>query len=112
MLAGIVLGELGLVFCTPALVGLVARIGRLLPLAPRVALRDAARNRASAAPAISAVMAAVAGSVALGLYFDSNRAQQESQYHAEVPHGFAQAYLPQEVPEPEGRRCRARTVHR
>ncbi len=50
MLAGLVVGELGLVFCTPALVGLVARIGRLLPLAPRVALRDAARNRASAAP--------------------------------------------------------------
>ena len=50
MLAGLVLGELGLVLCTPALVGLVARIGRLLPLAPRIALRDAARNRAVGRP--------------------------------------------------------------
>ena len=65
------LGELGLVLCTPSLVGLIARIGRILPLAPRIALRDAARNRAAAAPAISAVMAAVAGSVALGLYFEA-----------------------------------------
>jgi putative ABC transport system permease protein len=67
VLAGLVLGQLGLVLCTPALVGLVARIGPRLPLAPRIALRDTARNRAAAAPAISAVMAAVAGSVAAGV---------------------------------------------
>ena len=67
ILAGLVLGELGLVLCTPAFVGLIARLGRLLPLAPRIALRDAARNRTAAAPAISAVMAAVAGSVAIGV---------------------------------------------
>ena len=45
ILAGLVLGELGLVFGTPTLVGLLARAGRLLPLAPRIALRDASRNR-------------------------------------------------------------------
>src|SRR5690606_31165260 len=44
MVAGIIVGELGLVLCTPALVGFVARIGRILPLAARIALRDAARN--------------------------------------------------------------------
>src|SRR6266704_4822745 len=33
-----------------------ARIGRFLPLAPRIALRETSRNRAAAAPAISAVM--------------------------------------------------------
>src|SRR5262249_19773223 len=55
MLVGLILGELGLTLCTPAIVGLVARVGRILPVAPRVALRDAARNRAAAAPAISAV---------------------------------------------------------
>jgi putative ABC transport system permease protein len=42
-------------------------MGRLLPLAPRIALRDTARNRTAAAPAISAVMAAVAGSLAVGV---------------------------------------------
>ena len=67
ILAGLVVVELGLVLCTPALVGLVARAGRLLPLAPRIALRDTARNRTAAAPAISAVMAAVAGSLAVGV---------------------------------------------
>ena len=67
IVAGLVVVELGLVLCTPALVGLVARTGRLLPLAPRIALRDTARNRTAAAPAISAVMAAVAGSLAVGV---------------------------------------------
>jgi putative ABC transport system permease protein len=67
IVGGLVVIELGLVLCTPALVGLVARAGRLLPLAPRIALRDTARNRTAAAPAISAVMAAVAGSLAVSV---------------------------------------------
>src|SRR6266536_3535563 len=67
ILAGLAVGEFGLVLCTPAIVGLVARAGRWLPLAPRIALRDTARNRTAAAPAISAVMAAVAGSLAIGV---------------------------------------------
>jgi putative ABC transport system permease protein len=67
ILAGLVLGELGLVLCTPAIVGLVARAGRWLPLAPRIALRDTSRNRTGAAPAIAAVMAAVIGSIAVGV---------------------------------------------
>jgi putative ABC transport system permease protein len=67
IVAGLVVVELGLVLCTPALVGLVARLGGVLPLAPRIALRDTSRNRTAAAPAISAVMAAVAGSLAVGV---------------------------------------------
>jgi putative ABC transport system permease protein len=93
MLAGLVIGELGMVLCTPALVGLVARLGRVLPLAPRIALRDAARNRAAAAPAISAVMAAVAGSVAIGLYFDSNREMQLQYQWQSLPVGYASVYI-------------------
>jgi putative ABC transport system permease protein len=95
ILGGLIVGELGLVLCTPSLVGLIARIGRILPLAPRIALRDAARNRAAAAPAISAVMAAVAGSVALGLYFDSSAAQQRTEYRQTLPLGAVQVYLPE-----------------
>jgi len=93
MLAGLIMGELGMVLCTPALVGLIARLGRILPLAPRIALRDAARNRAAAAPAISAVMAAVAGSVAIGLYIDSNRAQQLATQQQSIPTGYATIYI-------------------
>ncbi|WBB70378.1 FtsX-like permease family protein [Micromonospora sp. WMMD812] len=87
ILAGLILGELGLVFCTPTLIGLLARLGRALPLAPRIALRDASRNRASAAPAISAVMAAVAGSVALGTYLASDTARNAATYRPAMPPG-------------------------
>lgn len=100
MLTGLVVGELGLVLCTPALVGLIARFGRLLPLAPRIALRDAARNRAAAAPAISAVMAAVAGSVAIGLYLDSNVAQQRAGFIASMPEGYVRVYIPDVSDDP------------
>lgn len=67
ILTGLVIAELGLVLATPAIVALVARLGRRLPLAPRIALRDTSRNRTSAAPAVSAVMAAVVGSIAAGV---------------------------------------------
>ncbi|MET7833932.1 FtsX-like permease family protein [Micromonospora sediminicola] len=87
VLAGVALGELGLVFCTPTLVGLLARAGRLLPLTPRLALRDASRNRSSAAPAISAVMAAVAGSVALGVYLASDDARSQALWQPGLPPG-------------------------
>lgn len=91
VLAGLVVGELGLVLCTPALVGLIARIGRVLPLAPRIALRDTARNRASAAPAISAVMAAVAGSVAIAVYFNAESDRVSSTYTPGLKAGNAVA---------------------
>jgi putative ABC transport system permease protein len=67
ILIGLVVVELGLVLCTPAIVGLVARLGRVLSLAPRIALRDTSRNRTAAAPAISAVMAAVVGSLVIAV---------------------------------------------
>ncbi|MFD2764585.1 FtsX-like permease family protein [Micromonospora eburnea] len=100
VLAGLVLGELGLVFCTPTLIGLLARAGRVLPLAPRLALRDASRNRSSAAPAISAVMAAVAGSVAIGVYLASDDARQRAQWQPGLPPG---QLLLMHLGEPEGR---------
>ncbi|NJC68241.1 FtsX-like permease family protein [Planosporangium thailandense] len=89
ILAGLVVAEFGLVLCTPALVGLVARMARILPLSARIALRDTARNRAAAAPAISAVMAAVAGSVALATYQGGVDLQQRGQYEPSLPHGYA-----------------------
>ncbi|MGC5017821.1 FtsX-like permease family protein [Micromonospora sp. DT47] len=87
VLTGLVLGELGLVFVTPTLIGLLARAGRVLPLAPRIAVRDASRNRSSAAPAISAVMAAVAGSVAVGVYVASDDARNRAQWQPDLPPG-------------------------
>ncbi|MFG3705035.1 FtsX-like permease family protein [Micromonospora sp. NPDC047670] len=94
ILTGLVLGELGLVFATPTLVGLLARLGRSLPLAPRIALRDASRNRSSTAPAISAVMAAVAGSVGVGAYLASDQTRSAAAYEPSLPPGTVLVTLP------------------
>jgi putative ABC transport system permease protein len=82
ILAGLAVGELGLVLCTPAVVGLVARSGRFMPLAPRIALRDTARNRTAAAPAISAVMAAVVGSLAVGVMLVASTQRARDDYRS------------------------------
>ncbi|MBX6750306.1 MAG: ABC transporter permease, partial [Micromonosporaceae bacterium] len=96
LVAGIVLAELGLVVCTPALVGLIARAGRVLPLAPRIALRDTGRNRAAAAPAISAVMAAVAGSVMIGMIMDSDREHYRTEWQPDLPTSTVAVYYTDE----------------
>ena len=93
ILAGLIVAEVGLVLCTPALVGLVALAGRSLPLGPRIALRDASRNRAAAAPAISAVMAAVAGSVAIGTFLASDAGRQEQMYQPSLPRGYVAVFV-------------------
>lgn len=87
VLGGSVLVELGVVALAPTLVGLFGRLARLLPLAPRLALRDAARNRGRTAPAVAAVTAAVAGMVAVTMYGLSQDAQDRSQYTAQGPTG-------------------------
>lgn len=84
---GSALAELGVVAMTPALVGLFGRSGRWLPLSPRLALRDAVRNRGRTAPAVAAVLAAVAGTVAVATYASSSDAQAEAAYEARLPHG-------------------------
>ncbi|MFF8808178.1 FtsX-like permease family protein [Streptomyces omiyaensis] len=84
---GSALAELGVVAMTPALVGLFGRVGRWLPLSPRLALRDAVRNRGRTAPAVAAVLAAVAGTVAVATHTASTDAQYRAEYTASLPHG-------------------------
>ncbi|MFJ3584566.1 ABC transporter permease [Streptomyces sp. NPDC090127] len=91
--AGSALAELGVVAMTPALVGLFGRAGRWLPLSPRLALRDAVRNRGRTAPAVAAVLAAVAGTVAVSTYTASREAQNEAGYTASLPHGAVSALV-------------------
>ncbi|GAA1645746.1 ABC transporter permease [Actinoplanes couchii] len=88
IVVGLAVVQIGLVLCTPALVGLVARLGAMLPAAPRIALRDTARNRASAAPAIAAVMAAVAGTVAIGVYLTSTVDRNRNDHQQLLPMGY------------------------
>ncbi|WP_035800439.1 FtsX-like permease family protein [Kitasatospora mediocidica] len=87
VLGGSVTAELGMLVCTPALIGLLGRLARHLPLGPRLALRDAARQRGRTAPAVAAVLAAVAGAVAVGVYTTSSDAQARSEYRAQAPSG-------------------------
>ncbi|WP_405796973.1 ABC transporter permease [Streptomyces sp. NBC_01506] len=92
---GSALAELGVVALTPALVGLFGRIGRWLPLSPRLALRDSVRNRGRTAPAVAAVLAAVAGTVAVATYSASSQAQDEAEYEAALPHGAVAIISPE-----------------
>jgi len=104
VLAGLVTAELGLVLCTPAIVGLVTRFGRFLPLAPRIALRDTSRNRTAAAPAISAVMAAVIPSLAVGMVLTASDARARADYGPLGRAGdvFVSATNPAQKPWPSG----------
>ena len=91
ILVGTVLTQLGLIVATPALLGGAARLGRFLPLAPRLALRDAARHRGRTAPAVAAVLAAVSGSVALTLFVAALSDKDERAYTPSMAPG--QAFL-------------------
>jgi len=87
ILAGSAVAELGLVATTPFLVGLAGRAGGFLPLGPRLALRDAARNRGRTAPAVSAILAAVAGSVAIATVVASFDKRDRDAYSPQAPPG-------------------------
>lgn len=84
ILGGAVLAELGFVVCAPALVGLVGRLGRYVGLAPRLALRDAARHRGRTGPAVAAIMAAVAGSIALSTFYTTINHDRKNSYLPEA----------------------------
>ena len=93
---GSAIAELGVVAMTPALVGLFGRTGRWLPLSPRLALRDAVRNRGRTAPAVAAVLAAVAGTVAVSTFMASSEAQQRAEYEARLPYGAVSTFITEE----------------
>ncbi|WP_026924609.1 ABC transporter permease [Glycomyces arizonensis] len=96
MAAAIVALQLGLVMCTPLLVALVAKLGRWLPLAPRMALREAGRNRGSTAPAIAAVMSVVAAGIAISLTVAADNVRWQ-QYRAHtLPQGALTVHLSSE----------------
>ncbi len=66
VLAGSILGVLGLGACSPALLALAARSAGRLPLVWRLAVRDAGRFRARNGPVVTAVLASMSISVLVG----------------------------------------------
>jgi putative ABC transport system permease protein len=89
---GAVLLVVGAVTATPWLVGLLAPLAPRLPVAGRLAVRDATRNRSRTAPAVAAVMATVAGVTALAIGSASDSAQAERDYVPSAPMGAGQVY--------------------
>ncbi len=78
--AGAALVIIGLVLASPWLVGQAGKVSTRLPLPLRLAGRDAARNRGRTAPAVAAIMAAVAGLTALSIGASSNDAEWRASY--------------------------------
>ncbi|MFI1384401.1 FtsX-like permease family protein [Embleya sp. NPDC020886] len=98
IVAGVVAAEFGLVACCPALIGATARLGRFLPLTPRLALRDAARSRPRSAPAMAAVMAAVAGSVVIAVVWSSQNADERNEYRPNAQENHVLVGFPGRMP--------------
>jgi putative ABC transport system permease protein len=91
------LAETGFVLLTPAVLALVGRAAPHLPVWPRLAVRDAARNRSSSAPAVAAIIAVAAAATAALVYGSSVAAHDRVSYLPSFPTGDAVAYL---TPEP------------
>lgn len=97
IVGGVVITEVGLIICTPSLLGVAARLGRLLPLAPRIALRDAGRNRSAATPAVAAVMASMIGAIGILIAVSSAQDQNKRNYVPRYPNHAVFAALPPAV---------------
>ncbi len=91
---GAVLLVVGVVLATPWLVGLLAPLAPRLPVAARLAVRDATRNRTRTAPAVAAVMATVAGVTALAIGSTSDSAQGRRDYVPQAALGTASVRVP------------------
>ena len=85
ILIGVGLIELGLIACTPTLLGLAARLSTNMPLPTRLAARDASRNRSAATPAVAAVMASVLGAVAILIALTSSDQRAQHNYIPTLP---------------------------
>ncbi|MFL6116268.1 MAG: FtsX-like permease family protein [Catenulispora sp.] len=100
VVAGIAVAELGVVACTPLLVSWSGRLARMLPLTGRLAVRDGARNRGRTAPAVAAIMAAVAGTSAVAMILTSRDAQDRHDYVSDLRTGQAALSLTGMVQDP------------
>ena len=90
---GAVLLVVGVVLASPWLVGLLGPFARRLPVAGRLAVRDATRNRTRTAPAVAAVMATVAGVTAMAIGSASDSAQGRRDYVPQAATGTATVYV-------------------
>ena len=81
VVAGVVLIQVGVIAASGGLITLVGRLAPRAGVSARLAMRDAARQRGRTAPAVAAVIAAMAGVVAAGVYMDSRTADDAAHYN-------------------------------
>jgi putative ABC transport system permease protein len=92
VLLGAVLAIAGLVMAMPVVIGGLGRLGARLPLAGRIALRDADRHRHRTGPAASAIMLAVAGSVVAAFAITGTARAEQAAWIPQLPPGVMQVY--------------------
>jgi putative ABC transport system permease protein len=80
MIGGAVLGTLGFGGCGPWLLERLDGLAVRLPLAGRIAFRDAARSRSRSSPIVTAVLASFAATVALGTWTVSRDAANTAEW--------------------------------
>lgn len=85
VLLGAVLAIAGLVLAMPVVLGVLGRLAGRLPLAGRLAVRDADRHRHRTGPATSAIMLAVAGSVVAAFAAAGNARAEEARWLPATP---------------------------
>ena len=71
---------LGVLLVIPALLVLFGRLAACLPVAPRMATRDAARHRSRSTPTVAAILAGVTALTAFSIGLASDTEQQLAQY--------------------------------
>jgi putative ABC transport system permease protein len=99
MAGGAVVLVLGALLTVPALLVLAGMLAARLPVAPRMATRDAARHRTRSTPTVAAILAGVAALTAfsIGVASDTEQRQREYRPQAAMGQGFVQ------VGEPDAR---------
>ena len=89
ILPGIALCELGVIALTPGMLALTGRLAPRLPVSARIAVRDAARNRTAAVPALAAILAATTAGTAIAIYASSLSARDRMTYQPTLPRNVA-----------------------
>jgi putative ABC transport system permease protein len=84
-LFGALLLVAAIILLAPAAIALLSKLSARLPVATRLAVRDASRHRHRTAPTTSAIAVAVAGSVLLACVVAANNHATLVNYHAALP---------------------------
>ncbi|NNM47989.1 ABC transporter permease [Knoellia koreensis] len=92
MLMAIVL-VVGALLLVPLLLVTAGRLTANLPVAPRLAARDASRHRTRAVPTVAAIMAGAIALTTFGIGLASDSEQQRRDYRPQLPAGMGQLYV-------------------